>query len=47
MAVNKKSAPSKSKNEEDDIRLDVDAWDVSFSYTFCLKIHFYPFNELI
>lgn len=29
MAVNNKSPRSKTKNEEDDIRLDVDVWDVS------------------
>lgn len=29
MAVNKRCTPSKAKNEEDDIRLDVDVWDVS------------------
>lgn len=31
MAVNKRSSSSKTKNEEDDIRLDVDGWDVSIN----------------
>ncbi|KAG4070471.1 hypothetical protein HA402_005703 [Bradysia odoriphaga] len=33
MAVNKKSPPSKTKNEEDDIRLDVDVWDTDDTYS--------------
>lgn len=31
MAVNERSSCSKTKNEEDDIQLDVDVWDVSIS----------------
>lgn len=40
MAVNNKSSRSKTKNEEDDIRLDVDVWDVSINIY--LYAQFFP-----
>lgn len=43
MAVNKKGTSSKTKTDEDDIRLDVDVWDVSIAELNIL--HTYSLNH--